>query len=293
MKIVLIGSVEFSLRALEKLVKLDADVVGVCTKSVSEFNSDKVDLSGFCLTHEIPSLIIDDINSLQAISWIREKSPDVIFCFGWSQLIKQELISLPKVGIIGYHPAALPANRGRHPIIWALALGLKKTASTFFLMDSSVDGGDILSQREINIDGHDDARTLYDKIIKVGLNQIEELFPMLLSGSYAAVKQNLTNSNIWRKRSFLDGRIDWRMTSVSIYNLVRSLTHPYLGAHFMIQGQEVKVWRVLVSQDSLENIEPGKVIMRSEQGIVVKCGAGTITLLETDPPLDCIKGDYL
>ena len=58
--------------------------------------------------------------------------PDIIFCFGWSRLIKEELLKIPKKGVVGYHPAMLPKNRGRHPLIWALALGIKTTGSTFF-----------------------------------------------------------------------------------------------------------------------------------------------------------------
>ena len=70
---------------------------------------------------------------------------------GWSRIIGKELLAVPPKGIVGYHPAALPANRGRHPIIWALALGLKETASTFFFMDNGADSGPIISQKSLII----------------------------------------------------------------------------------------------------------------------------------------------
>ena len=69
------------------------------------------------------------------------------------------------MGVIGYHPAALPKNRGRHPLIWALVLGLKKTASSFFIMDERADSGDVISQEEIIINDDDDASSLYAKMI--------------------------------------------------------------------------------------------------------------------------------
>ena len=132
MKILFIGTVEFSYRALKKLVELNADIVGICTKDKSNFNSDFADLTPICNKNKIPLKYIDDINSIENINWIKSLNPDVIFCFGWSSLIKKELLNLTKLGIVGYHPASLPENRGRHPIIWALTLGLKKSASTFF-----------------------------------------------------------------------------------------------------------------------------------------------------------------
>jgi len=133
MRIVFIGAVEFSLKALEKLVELDANIVGVCTKKSSTFNADYADLTNVCKKKNIPYKYVDDINSKDNIEWIKKLNPDIIFCFGWSYLIKKELLKLPKMGIVGYHPANLPKNRGRHPLIWALALGLKKSASTLAL----------------------------------------------------------------------------------------------------------------------------------------------------------------
>jgi len=164
MKIVFIGSVEFSLHALRRLVELNAEVVGVCTLKKSKFNTDHCDLSHFCAQSGIPSTYVDDINSIENLQWISNKSPDIIFCFGWSRFLKKEILALAPLGVVGFHPSALPKNRGRHPIIWALVLGLRETASTFFFMDEGADSGPILSQQAICIDSEDDARSLYNKI---------------------------------------------------------------------------------------------------------------------------------
>ena len=185
------------------------------TLKKSSYNSDFYDLSEYAKNHNIPSFYIDDINSKNSIELVSKINPDVIFCFGWSRLLKEEILSKPSIGVIGFHPAALPANRGRHPIIWALVLGLKSTASTFFFMDSNADSGDILSQASIKISDIDDARSLYDKVIKTALSQIEEFLPLLESGNYIKFKQDDTKANIWRKR-VKDGLIDWRMTANSI-----------------------------------------------------------------------------
>ena len=293
MRIVFIGAVEFSLRALERLVELDAEIVGVCTLQESKFNADHVDLSSFSDAHRIPSIYVDDINSIETLNWIEGKSPDVIFCFGWSRLIKQDLLELAPLGVIGFHPAALPANRGRHPIIWALVLGLKKTASTFFFMDAGADTGDILSQQEILITEQDDARTLYDKIIQTALTQISEFLPKLANKSFQRIKQNEQFSNVWRKRSSVDGKIDWRMSAQSIHNLVRGLAAPYVGAHFLVDGKEIKVWKTAIFLDAPNNIEAGRVLLKTNDGLVIKCGIDAISLLVTQPEFKAKEGSYL
>jgi len=293
MRIVFIGTVEFARRALERLLTMNTEIVGVCTLQDSKFNADHVDLAQLSESHGIPWFYAEDINSADSLSWIKDKSPDVVFCFGWSRLLKQDLLKLAPMGVVGFHPAALPVNRGRHPLIWALVLGLKKTASTFFFMDAGADTGDILSQREIIIDDADDARNLYDKVTKTALDQIEEFVPQLTAGAFRRQKQEQLLANTWRKRGAADGKIDWRMSATSIHNLVRGLAKPYVGAHFIVNGQEIKIWKSIVIGTAPQNIEPGKVLMQSSAGPVVKCGEGAICLLITEPSFDPFVGDYL
>jgi methionyl-tRNA formyltransferase len=293
MRIVFIGAVEFSQHALERLLSMDADVVGICTLKESPINSDHVDLSNIGARHGIPCLYANNINSEDSLEWIKEKEPDVVFCFGWSKLLKQELLALPPLGVVGFHPAALPANRGRHPLIWALVLGLKETASTFFFMDVGADSGDILSQRNIPIDENDDARILYSKITKEALLQIQEFVPLLESRCFPRIPQDSLLSNTWRKRGAADGQIDWRMSATSIHNLVRGLSKPYIGAHFDFEGWEIKVWKTEIVLDVASNIEPGKVFRLDNSNPVVKCGDSAVCLLLTEPKFKPVVGIYL
>ena len=177
MKIVFIGAVKFSEFALRRLIEINSKVVGVCTQKQSSFNADYVDLSMLSLSFDIPIRHTPNINSEETIDWISDLAPDIIFCFGWSQLIKQPLLSIAPLGVLGYHPAAIPANRGRHPLIWALVLGLKESASTFFFMDEGADSGDILSQQRLPIHDSDDAGILYKRMTQTALKQIEKFVP--------------------------------------------------------------------------------------------------------------------
>ena len=103
----------------------------------------------------------------ETFKWIKKLNPDLILCIGWSEIIKTKILRLPRYGVFGYHPAKLPYNKGRHPIIWSLVLGLKETASTFIKLDKGVDTGAILDQKIIKIPQKYTSQDLYDKLIKI------------------------------------------------------------------------------------------------------------------------------
>lgn len=280
MRILFIGTVEFSYKALKKLIELNAEIVGVCTKKKSDFNSDFEDLTPLCKKADIPFKYVDDINSNENIDWIRSLSPDIIFCFGWSNLIKKDLLGLSKMGVVGYHPALLPKNRGRHPLIWALALGLNDSGSTFFFMTEGADDGDILSQEKVKILYEDNAKSLYDKVSNIALRQIEDFLPKLQNNNFRITKQNNDLANVWRKRGKFDGKIDFRMTSRAIYNLVRALTKPYIGAHVEYNGQDISIWKVEEVEFDQNNIEFGKVLENDGKSIVVKTYDKAIKIID-------------
>jgi methionyl-tRNA formyltransferase len=293
MKIFFIGTVEFSKMALQKLIELKAQVVGVCTKEKSGFNSDFADLKPLCEKNKIPFKYVNNVNSKDNCYWIKSFNPDIIFCFGWSNLLKKDILTLAPMGVLGFHPSKLPKNRGRHPLIWALALGLKKSASTFFFMNEGIDSGEILSQKDFNISSTDDAQILYDRFANIALLQIEDFLPQLEKKNYQTIKQNYEVSNIWRKRVKSDGKIDFRMTSQAIYNLVRALTKPYVGAHINYKEKEIIVWRVEIIDNKHDNIESGKVLDVNEGKILVKTYDGVIKITHHEFKKLPNVGDYL
>lgn len=294
MRIALIGNVAFSKSALLKLIQFNENIVTVITKEYSAFNADHVNLAEVCRQYDLEYKTVTDVNDVNVLNYLRSKQPDIIFCFGWSQLIKKDLLNLSTMGVIGFHPALLPQNRGRHPIIWALVLGLTETGSTFFFMDEGADSGDILSQRKIKIDYTDDAAGLYAKITDTALDQIEEFLPGLKNHTFQRIKQDHSQANYWRKRVEKDGEIDWRMSSTSIYNLVRALTKPYVGAHFNYKNNQVKIWQVVeVKMDCYSNIEPGKIIEVADKTFLVKTGKDCIRVLRHELPEQLKEGQYL
>ena len=264
MKILFIGTVEFSHHMLETLSCLDVDIVGVIAGEDTGRNSDYVDLEPLCKKKRISCLVT-------------------------------KILEMPRLGIVGFHPAELPKNRGRHPLIWSLALGLKQTGSTFFFMDEGADSGNIINQKIVKITSSDDARSLYTKIIKIAEKQIKEVIHSLSVPNFIGIPQDHSLTNTWRKRNKLDGQIDWRMAASEIYNLVRALSKPYVGAHVQIKEKEFKIWKVrIVRREDIENIEPGKVIFLDEKDSpLVVCGEDAIELIDVEPELKLNEGEYL
>ena len=296
LRIAFIGCVESSFRALNTLINMDCvEICAVVTRKNSKVNSDFVDLSSLCKEEKIPYHFENPQEREDTYQFLKSFELDVIYCFGWSYLLKKETLELTEFGVIGFHPAKLPANRGRHPLIWALSLGLEETASTFFKMDEGADSGPILCQRPIIIEKHDNATSLYEKVLAVANQQIVEFTQELHQGTARFHEQNHEKANYWRKRSRKDGLIDWRMTANAVHNLIRSLASPYPGAEFTVNE---KLFSVMDSAPVLdiypENIEPGKVLSIKKNALLVKCaGRDAIWLYDLDPNVLNEIGEYL
>lgn len=299
MRVGFIGCVQFSAEALGLVYELQArgvvTVAGVATKQSSPRNDDFRDLTPLADRYATAVHYYDG-DDAALTGFFSSSRPDVIFCFGWSHLLPAELLRLPPYGVVGFHPAALPANRGRHPLIWALVLRLPETASTFFLMDEGADSGPILSQRIVPIEPYEDVGSLYRKVTETALAQIREFTPDFTDRYGKAAPQDPRLASSWRKRTARDGEIDWRMSAAAIDALVRALARPYPGAHLVLRDGAI----VRVSKTRIEplatppNAEPGKILDADGTGVLVKCGDDSaIWLVDHELATTPAIGDYL
>lgn len=298
MKIGFIGCVRSSYKALEALLQLDdqnIEVVAVITKEKSNINSDFIDLTPLCKKNNIPVHYELTSQKEKSISFFKRYSPDVIYCFGWSYLLKKDMLELAPMGAIGYHPAPLPMARGRHPIIWSLVLGLEQTASTFFKMDEGADSGPILSQVKVDISLEDNAESLYQKLMAVFTEQIIDFTEQLANGTAIFVTQDDSKATYWRKRSRKDGLIDWRMQAVDIFNLIRALTPPYPGAECLFNDQYIIISESNICKNKYSKfIEPGRILDINNDMVLVKCGgSGALWIKSHQLATNLNKGDYL
>lgn len=294
MRAVFIGCVESSRRTLKALLAIRIlEIVGIVTKQKSGFNSDFCSLVEIAEREQIPYFIDVNNNKESLEDWLRSLNVEVIFCIGWPYLLSKNVLNVAAKGVIGYHPTDLPRNRGRHPIIWTLALGLKQSASTFFVMNEMPDAGPIVDKKLVFVGPEDNASMLYERLMQAAEIQIVQIARRIVSNTLVLEPQDLSKGNVWRRRSKQDGLIDWRMSSLGIHNLVRALDKPYPGAYSFFNGSEVKIWRVRLATCDEEYLEPGKVLDVHGNCIVVKSGDAAIEIVEHEFPSLPVIGDYL
>ena len=261
MKIVFIGGVKFSHGILETILEggFKIDAVFSYDESKKKNYSDYVSFDKITKQYEIKHVKVMNINDRKNIELIKKIQPDLILVMGWSQLLKNEILKIPQIGVIGSHPTELPKYRGRAPIPWTILKDLKKSAETFFWIEEGTDTGDILDQEIFLINIDEDAKSLYDKIIELGKKMILKNLKLINQGKIIRKKQDSTKFiEYWNKRNVEDGKINWTCLSSDIYKLIRATTEPYPGAFTFFQNGKVKIWKA--SLNNQVSSEPGKIL---------------------------------
>ena len=190
----------------------------------------------------VPLYKIDNVSVPLDTERMKRLKPDLIFCIGWPQVIGKEILGIPSCSCIGIHPTLLPERRGGAPINWCLIDGLSKSGVTLFYFDEGIDSGDIIAQQEFEITLEDTAKTVLDKVANISVELIKEYYPFLEKGDALRISQDNTRATYTRRRRPEDGVIDWRKTSLSIYNWIRALTLPFPGAFTFWNGRKIIIF---------------------------------------------------
>ena len=223
----------------------------------------------------------DPVNSPQWIEKIKRMQPDVLFSFYYRNMVRPEVLAIPRIGSFNLHGSLLPSYRGRCPVNWVLVNGEKETGVTLHCMVEKPDAGDIVGRRAVSIDFEDTARTLYDKLCEAAGGLLDELLPEMKKGKIPRIKQDLSRGSYYGGRKPEDGRISWDRTAVEIYNLIRAVTDSYPGAFaFADNGGKFLIWRAR-PVSSVSGGGPGDVILDG-QSVLVKTGDGAIRLQEIE-----------
>ena len=279
MKIIFIGGVKFSYEILKTILEnnWNISVVFSYDDSKKEKISDFISLDELCSKYNLQNIKVDKINAQNNIEIIKKIEPDIILVMGWSQLLKREIISIPKIGVIGSHPTELPKYRGRAPIPWSILKGLKRSALTFFFIEEGIDNGDIIDQRFFKLSSNDDATSVYKKVESLGKEMILDNLTNLQNGNYTRKKQDVSNFiENWEKRGPQDGIIDWSRNSQEIHTLIRATTHPYPGAYTIFNGSKLIIWGAEFSNEQSKGI--GKIMRVNNFNVKIGTGKGVIIL---------------
>lgn len=294
MRIAFIGLSDFSDACLRAVLESGGEVVSITTVApqMLRHHTDYVDLEPLAQAHEIPFARVRNINDADALGFLRESAPDVLFVFGWSQLLSRELLTLAPEGALGTHPQVLPYFRGRHAMQWTIAQGHDHGGVSFFWLDEGVDTGDVLWVGEFPIAETDDAADAYARLKETAVRGIHEFMPRLLMGERPRTSQDHSLATYWRKRTDDDRLIRWGGTTRESYDRVRALARPYIGAIARKDGREIVIWRARISADTNDQAPVGRVLARRGDGIDVRTADGRLTIVELQPD-ELVEGDQL
>lgn len=284
MRNVLVGAVESTRVALAALVRGGHPPVAVVTLPLARAgrHSDWVDLRPGAEAAGVALIEAPDINDDALLSRLADLHADHVLVIGWSQICRPPFLALPRAGVVGYHPALLPENRGRAVIPWTILQRRTETGGTLFWMDEGVDSGDVLAQRRFAMDESETAATLYAKHMQALDAMLSSSLPLLDAGTAPRRPQDDTKATWCARRTAEDGRIDWRRGATEVWTLVRAAGRPYPGAFTTDgAGRRLVVWDAEDRGPGPYWGLPGQVQVLEREGALVQCGDRTHVLLRT------------
>lgn len=283
-KVLFIGAVHEALPAFEALcASQNVEVSGVVTlKNAGAVSGGcSVDISTAAERHGITTHILSDVNSPLLVEDILPFGADTAFVVGWNRLVPQPVLDLFPLGVYGFHASALPRDRGRAPVNWAIIKGYTRTANTMMRLSAGVDLGDVVDQRFTPIFHDDTCATVYARIADLGAQMIVSNLPAILAGRLSATRQDPSEGNNLPKRTPDMGVVDWTMAPTEIHNWIRAQTSPYPGAFSELNGRRVSIWNSSppsVNANLGGDLRPGTIVDADAGGVVVQAELGTIRL---------------
>ncbi|MEH7110874.1 methionyl-tRNA formyltransferase [Neobacillus niacini] len=285
-KIVFMGTPDFSVPVLRKIIDDGYEVIGVVTQPDRPVGRKKIltppPVKVEALKHGIPVYQPEKIRQKDEMEKILALKPDLIVTAAFGQILPNEILEAPTYGCINVHASLLPELRGGAPIHYALIQGKKKTGITIMYMVEKLDAGDILTQAEVEITEEDNVGTLHSKLSEAGSVLLSETLPKLLEGKLTSIPQNNDEASFAYNIKRDQERIDWSKTGEEVYNHIRGL-NPWPVAFTTLEGQTLKVWQS-VKVTGVKNELPGTIIKNESDGITVSTGNETaIKIKELQP----------
>ena len=248
-KIVFMGSPDFSLSAL-RLLNEHHQVVGVVTQPDRASGRGRElkapPVKALALELNIPVIQPEKLREPEAMQQLREWNPDLIVVAAFGQLLKKDVLDLPKYGCINIHASLLPRWRGAAPINAAILTGDEETGVTIMKMDVGLDTGPMLAMKKIRIRRDDTAGSIFQTLSTLGANLLIETLPEYIAGNITPTPQSEEGSTYAPMLKKQDGFLDFTRPAIELERRVRAM-NPWPGAWFEWNGNVLKVLRASVS----------------------------------------------
>lgn len=297
MKIIYMGTPDFSVAPLEAILQAGHEVTAVVTQPDKQKGRGKevqmTPVKECALKHGIPVLQPVKIKEPEAVAELKKYPADIFVVAAFGQLLTEEILNMPKFGCINIHASLLPAYRGAAPIQRVIINGEEKTGVTIQQMAKGLDTGDMLLKKEISIDPKETGGSLHDKLSVAGAELIVEALSKIEKGEVVPEKQDDALSCYAKKLDKAMGLIDFDQSAVSIERLIRGL-NPWPSAFTLYKGKTLKIWEAdVVPLEKKE--EPGTVVFVAKDffDIATKEGALRVKSLQLEGKKKVAVKDFL
>lgn len=275
MRIVFMGTPEFSVPCLERLVSDGEEVVGVFTQP------DKPKGRGYemafspvkecAIKHNIPVFQPKSMKTGEALEILKQLNPDLSIVVAYGKILPADILYAPKYNSINIHASLLPRYRGSAPIQWCVINGEKESGVTSMLMDEGIDTGDMLIKDSVEITENMTAGELHDKLSELGAEVLSKTVKALKNGELKPVKQNDDESCYAPMLTKELCPVDFTKSAQEVHNSIRGLS-PWPVATAVLDGKKVKIHASVLSQFTSQ-AQAGEIV-RADGALTVMCGDG-------------------
>lgn len=275
MKILFMGTPDFSVAPLNALLESGHEICGVFTQP------DKVNGRGgkvkFCpvkalaLTKNIPIFQPKKLREKENVEIIGQLKPDIMIVVAYGQILPKDILEIPPLGCLNIHASLLPDYRGAAPIQWAILNGEEKSGVTIMQMDEGLDTGDILAQSEVLLSPKETAESLHALLSQKGADLLVDTLNHLeqRQAQRQVQKEPTTEYASVLKKEM--GLIDWNQSAKEIERKIRAF-NPWPGSFTFLSGKMLKIWDSTVEEQSerQEDKQAGEILEIMQDGFLVQ-----------------------
>lgn len=282
MRVVFMGTPDFSVGTLRELAKAGHEIVGVISQPDKPKGRGKnlqpTPVKEAAMELGLPVYQPKKVRDPEFIQVMKELNPDVIVVVAFGQIIPKEILHMPKYGCINVHASLLPAYRGAAPIQWAVINGDKESGVTIMRMDEGLDTGDMINKVIVPLNEKETGGSLFDRLSESGAKLLVETLPMLEDGSAVFEKQPEESTTPYAAMiSKKMGELDWAKSATELERLIRGL-NPWPSAFSHLNGKTLKIWEASVEEENGEKKAPGTVLQADAKGFRIQTGEGILKI---------------
>ena len=297
MKVIFMGTPDFAVNTLEKIIEAGHEVMLVVTqpdKPKGRGNTMQFPPVKECaVSHGLEVFQPVKIREDASVEYLKKFAPDIIIVAAFGQILPKSILDLPKYGCINVHASLLPKYRGAAPIQWAVINGDEITGVTTMRMDVGLDTGDMLATEEVPLLGTETGESLFDQLSTLGGPLLLKTLEEIENGEVKPVKQKDEESTYAKMLTREMGELDFQEEAVRLERYVRGL-NSWPSAYTHYHGKLLKIWEAdVVDNDSKGR--PGEIVELQKDGFLIQTGKGCLKVrqVQLEGKKRMAAGDFL